>query len=119
VAFTFRTEGTPSIFAFAGGVVAIVEPVVTEEKLRECLGEQHEQSCLDYKRVIDFKTTKDTLEFAKDVAAFQAEPMGGYIVVGADGGGNLVDDLATVDLLQFDESALGLRSTSIFRVLLS
>jgi hypothetical protein len=92
----------------------VVEPILTEEKLRECLAERHEQSCMDYKKKLDFQTTKDVLEFAKDVAALQSELNGGYIVVGADGQGNPVPDLARVDLDQFDESRLRSRIEKYF-----
>jgi hypothetical protein len=95
-------------------VAIIVEPVLTVEKLRECLNEQHEQAALDYKRSMDLKTTKDVLELAKDVGAFQAEPNGGYIVVGADGHGAPVDDMSDVDKLQFDEARLRSRLEGFF-----
>ncbi len=87
-------------------VAVVVEPIVSDEKLRECLAEQHEQSCLDYKKRLDFQTTLETLKFALDVAALSSEPHGGYVVVGADGQGNPVGDLEGIDLSQFDESRL-------------
>jgi hypothetical protein len=95
-------------------VAIIVEPVLTLEKLRECLNEQHEQPALDYKRSMDLKTTKDVLELAKDVGAFQSEPNGGYIVVGADGQGTPVDDMIGIDTLQFDEARLRSRLEGYF-----
>jgi len=92
----------------------IVEPVLTPEKLRECLKEQHEQPSLDYKRAMDLKTTKDVLELAKDVGAFQSEPRGGFIAIGADDQGQLVDDMAGIDTAQFDESRLRPRLEGYF-----
>jgi hypothetical protein len=83
-----------------------VEPVLTEEKLRSLLAEGHEESVLDYKRGLDLRERRDIVELAKDVAAMQSEPDGGYIVVGADDQGSVVANL-TVDLASlFDESRL-------------
>jgi hypothetical protein len=62
-----------------GIVAVIVEPVLTEEKLRLLLDDQHEQSCLDYKRMLDLSETRHVVELAKDVAAMQSEESGGYI----------------------------------------
>lgn len=92
----------------------IVEPVLTLEKVRECLEEHHEQPSLDYKRAMDLKNTKDVLELAKDVGAFQSEPRGGFIAIGADDHGRLVDDMAPVDTGQFDESRLRSRLEGYF-----
>lgn len=85
-----------------------VEPVVTLEKLRTLLAEQHEQPALDYKRTVNLGKghAADTVELTKDVAAMQSEPNGGYIVVGADDQGSPVPDL-TADLAKhFDEATL-------------
>ncbi|WP_458691254.1 AlbA family DNA-binding domain-containing protein [Nocardia tengchongensis] len=85
-----------------------VEPVVTLEKLRTLLAEQHEQPALDYKRTLNLGrgNAADTVELTKDVAAMQAEPNGGYIIIGADDQGQPVPDL-TADLAKrFDEATL-------------
>jgi hypothetical protein len=65
-------------------MAVVVEPILTEEKLRSLLAEAHEQPCLDYKRSLDLTVRRDVVELAKDVAAMQSEAAGGYIVVGAD-----------------------------------
>lgn len=84
----------------------VVEPVLTEEKLRLLLREGHEQPELDYKTQLNLAETRDVVELAKDVAAMMAEDNGGYIVVGADDAGkpvpNLTDDLAKL----FDEATV-------------
>jgi hypothetical protein len=87
-------------------MAVVVEPILTEEKLRSLLAEAHEQSCLDYKRSLDLTVRRDVVELAKDVAAMQSEAAGGYIVVGADDHGTPVPDLK-LDLAKlFDEATL-------------
>jgi hypothetical protein len=87
-------------------MTVIVEPVLTEEKLRLLLDEQHEQSCLDYKRMLDLSETRHVVELAKDVAAMQSEESGGYIVVAADDRGTVVPDLTPTAARLFDEASL-------------
>jgi hypothetical protein len=87
-------------------MAVVVEPVLTKEKLRALLTEQHEQPGLDYKRSLDLSIRRDVVEFAKDVAAMQSEPTGGYLVVGADDHGLLVPDLTPQLAKHFDESTL-------------
>lgn len=87
-------------------MTVIVEPVLTEEKLRLLLDEKHEQSCLDYKRTLDLNERRDVVELAKDVAAMQSEESGGYIVVGADDHGMTVPDVTAAAARLFDESTL-------------
>ena len=36
-------------------MAVVVEPLLTEEKLRSLLAEKHEQSCLDYKRSLGWR----------------------------------------------------------------
>jgi Schlafen, AlbA_2 len=87
-------------------MAVVVEPILTEEKLRSLLAEAHEQPCLDYKCSLDLTVRRDIVELAKDVAAMQSEPTGGYIVVGADDHGTPVPDLK-LDLAKlFDEATL-------------
>jgi hypothetical protein len=87
-------------------MAVVVEPVLTEEKLRSLLAEQHEQSCLDYKRSLDLSMRRDIVELAKDVAAMQSEPSGGYLVIGADDHGVPVADLTPQLTKHFDEATL-------------
>lgn len=89
-------------------MAVIVEPIVTQEKLLAVLAEQSEQSALDYKRVLDLGkgSARDTVELAKDVAAMQAEPEGGYIVIGADDHGVPVSDLTAELAKHFDDATL-------------
>jgi hypothetical protein len=91
-------------------MAVVVEPILTEEKLRSLLVEEHEQSCLDYKRSLNLAGNalgrRDTVELAKDVAAMQSEPGGGYLVVGADDHGVPVSDLTPELAKHFDEATL-------------
>jgi hypothetical protein len=87
-------------------MAVIVEPVLTEEKLRSLLAEGHEQPCLDYKRCLDLSVRREIVELAKDVAAMQSESAGGYIVVGADDHGTPVPALKPPLAKLFDEATL-------------
>jgi hypothetical protein len=88
-------------------MAVIVEPVLTEEKLLALLAERNEQSCLDYKETVDLTERRDTVEIAKDVAAMQSEPSGGYLVIGADSSGTVVPGSMTSQLADlFDEARL-------------
>lgn len=87
-------------------MAAIVEPVVTREKACALLAEQCEQPCLDYKRCLDLATTRDLVELAKDVAAMQSEPAGGYILVGADDRGSVHGALTKAHTRHFDDATL-------------
>jgi len=71
-----------------GGGLFACDGRVDEEKLRELLNVQVEQTNLDYKLRIDFsRGTKSRVEFVKDCAAMMTLPDGGYLVVGVDGQG--------------------------------
>ncbi|WP_040793403.1 AlbA family DNA-binding domain-containing protein [Nocardia paucivorans] len=87
-------------------MAVVVEPVVTQEKLRSLLAEKCEQSALDYKSELDLSERGHLVEFAKDIAAMQAESDGGYIVVGADDHGTPVAGLTERHLKLFDETVL-------------
>src|SRR5579884_1874979 len=87
-------------------MAVIVEPVVTREKAAALLAEQSEHSCLDYKHPLDPATTRDLVELAKDVAAMQAEPDGGYLLIGADDHGNPVAGLTDSCARHFDDATL-------------
>lgn len=76
------------------------------EKLRELLAVQGETEALDYKSFLDLKVKIDEVEFAKDAAAMQSLPDGGYIIVGADGSGNPTDKIGNINPRDFDESRL-------------
>lgn len=82
----------------------VVEPVVDEDKLRQLLDEGAESAQLDYKSTLDLHKTRDKVELAKDAGAMMAQ--GGYIVVGADSGGEPTGALSEADLPLFDESRL-------------
>ena len=79
----------------------VIEPVVSESKLRDLLDEGHESPGLDYKQSLDPNDTRAWVELAKDVGAMQAE--GGFIVIGADDHGTPVG-VSQGDLAKFDES---------------
>ncbi|MEK6279367.1 MAG: hypothetical protein AABN95_03360 [Acidobacteriota bacterium] len=80
----------------------VIEPIVSEEKLRQLLDEQHESELLDYKARICLDETRDVLELAKDVGAMQID--GGFIVVGADNQGILTGELREGDVALLDEA---------------
>ncbi|WP_345616488.1 AlbA family DNA-binding domain-containing protein [Streptomyces sanyensis] len=87
-------------------MAVVVEPVVTEEKLRELLAEASEQRALDYKEALDLSERRDLVDIAKDVAAMQAEPSGGYLVIGADDHGTPTGRLSEDQTRGFDEATL-------------
>ncbi|MGB8231781.1 MAG: ATP-binding protein [Pseudonocardiaceae bacterium] len=87
-------------------MAVVVEPTLTEQKLRSLLAEGHEQTCLDYKSKLDLSERSDIIELAKDVAAMQGEPSGGYIVVGADDQGKPTPNLTPVLAKLFDEATV-------------
>jgi hypothetical protein len=84
--------------------VRTVEPVVSEEKLRVLLAEQHESATLDYKREADLHDKRTAVELAKDIAAMQVE--GGFIVVGADDRGHPTGLVTQAHGRLFDEARL-------------
>lgn len=89
-------------------MAVVVEPIVTEEKLLALLGEQCEQFGLDYKETLNLGKghPADLIELAKDVAAMQSNPYGGYIVIGADNNGKVVAGLTAELARHFDEATL-------------
>lgn len=87
-------------------MAVVVEPVLTQEKLLALLAEGHEQPSLDYKKMLDLNERRDLIELTKDLAAMQAEIDGGYIVVGADDHGVVVQDLSDALSRLFDEATL-------------
>jgi len=84
--------------------VPVIEPVVTEEKLRQLLDEQHESEALDYKGELSLDDTRGLVEFAKDVGAMQID--GGFIVIGADNAGNPTGLVTPKDAKLFDEATV-------------
>ena len=84
--------------------MVIVEPLVSEEKLRQLLDEQAESAALDYKAICDLREKADTVELAKDVGAMQVA--GGYIVIGADNNGRPTNGVAAERVALFDEATL-------------
>jgi hypothetical protein len=85
----------------------VVEPTASEEKLHELLREANESSALDYKATLDLSHSDEVVELVKDLAAMRAEPLGGYVVVGADDQGKPTDGLADARKAKFfDEATL-------------
>ncbi|HZE69308.1 MAG TPA: hypothetical protein VE135_07305 [Pyrinomonadaceae bacterium] len=82
----------------------VIEPVITEEKLRQLLDEQHESGSLDYKAQLSLDDTRSLVEFAKDVGAMQVD--GGFIVIGADNGGNPTGRVTARHAKLFDEATV-------------
>ncbi|MGW4718195.1 RNA-binding domain-containing protein [Nocardia sp. NPDC004260] len=82
----------------------VVEPVVSEEKVKALLALGTELMNLDYKSEVDLNDHPSLVEFAKDVAAMRA--CGGYIVIGADDQGQLTGDMTEPLAKQFDEANL-------------
>lgn len=87
-------------------MTVVVEPVLTEEKLRSLLAEAHEQPTLDYKEQLDLSERRDVVELVKDIAAMQSNEAGGYIVIGADDRGNVVNKVTADQAKLFDEATL-------------
>lgn len=95
--------------ANGGSMTIIVEPTVSKEKLLELLAERAEQPSLDYKKTLNLGKggTHDAVELAKDVAAMQAQPTGGYVVIGVDDHGTPVGALTPELVRHFDEATVG------------
>ncbi|MEV6929404.1 ATP-binding protein [Dactylosporangium sp. NPDC051485] len=87
-------------------MAVVVEPVLTEEKLRSLLHTGGEQAELDFKRSSDLSLTYDVVALVKDVAAMLSNELGGYIIIGAADDGTPVPDLTARHLELFDESRL-------------
>ncbi|MEV8442674.1 ATP-binding protein [Actinosynnema sp. NPDC051121] len=87
-------------------MAVVVEPTVSREKLHQLLAEGHEQPSLDYKCTADLNDRQAVVEFAKDVAAMQSQPDGGYLVIGADDHGNVVPDVTPEHAKLFDEATV-------------
>ena len=84
----------------------VVEPVLTEEKLKHLLSEAHEQTELDFKSQLDLSNRGEVIELTKDIAAMQSNPRGGYIVVGCDDHGQVLTVFTDQAAKLFDEAAL-------------
>jgi hypothetical protein len=69
---------------------------VDAEALARLLGLQGERDWLDYKSQCDLSSTRDVVEFTKDVGAMMIT--GGYVVVGADDHGQPSGDVDHVEL---------------------
>ena len=85
-------------------VAVVVEPVLSEEKLRSLLDEGGEQSCLDFKTTSDLSATYDVVALVKDIAAMLSNELGGYIIIGAHDNGAPAPGLTARHLELFDES---------------
>lgn len=84
--------------------MVVPEARVTVERLAELLAVGTETPHLDYKEVLDLSATKDRVELAKDIGAFEVD--GGYILVGADSHGNPTGRLEPDMAREFDEARL-------------
>jgi len=84
--------------------MVVVEPLVSEEKLRQLLDEQAESAALDYKSDCDLRDKGALVELAKDVAAMEMH--GGFIVIGADDRGQPAGTLKPDTAGLFDEAKL-------------
>lgn len=83
-----------------------VDGTVSEDKLLELLAVQAEHAELDYKSYLDPTKQDDKVEFAKDVAAMQSLPQGGYLVIGADQRGQPTTEHGVIREADFDETKL-------------
>jgi len=92
-------------------VAVVVEPVLSEEKLRALLAERCEQPCLDFKTISDLSVTYDVVALVKDIAAMLSNELGGYIVIGAHDNGTPAPGLTARHLELFDESRLRAKIT--------
>jgi hypothetical protein len=84
--------------------MVVVEPVVSEEKLRQLLDEQAESVSLDFKSDCNLREKGALVELAKDIAAMEMH--GGYVVIGADDRGQPVGNLEPDTAALFDEATL-------------
>lgn len=66
----------------------VVEPEITDEKIRELLARGTESAKLDYKSNLDVTDTRQKVQLAKHVMAM-ANTAGGYLLVGAKDDGSL------------------------------
>src|SRR5688572_1657008 len=82
----------------------VVEPALTELKVRELVAFKRESAKLDYKVSLDVSDTKHKVELVKDLMAM-ANTAGGYIVVGVDNAGNVAGCDATL-ADRMDESVI-------------
>src|SRR6266545_3812034 len=87
-------------------MAAIVEAVLSREKLISLLDEGHEQPTLDYKETLDLSETRDLVSVTKDVMAMLSNKEGGYILVGVDNNGTPVATLTQKHVAALDESRL-------------
>jgi len=58
-------------------VATVVEPVLSEEKLRAVLAEGCEQRCLDFKTISDLSLRYDVAALVKDIAGMFSNELGG------------------------------------------
>jgi hypothetical protein len=78
--------------------------VVTSERLAALLALATEYDDLDYKRMVALSTTREEVEFAKDVGAMNVK--GGYIVIGVDDHGSPTGEMDGADTAVFDAANL-------------
>jgi hypothetical protein len=78
--------------------------VVTSERLAALLALATEYDDLDYKRMVGLSTTREEVEFAKDVGGMSVK--GGYIVIGVDGHGSPTGDMDGMETSVFDAANL-------------
>jgi hypothetical protein len=81
--------------------------------LRALLGRGIEFEGLDYKRAWDPDKRGEVLELAKDVAAMESLPDGGYIVIGADDDGKPGGMFAPSKRADFDEQRIRSKLVSV------
>ena len=84
--------------------VPVVEPILTEEKLKQLLGEQHESESLEFKRTCDLTDRHQLLDRSVDIAAMQGR--GGFLVLGSDERGVLTGEMTEQQTRMFDEASL-------------
>lgn len=80
-----------------------LDGTVTRDKLLELLQVQAELSVLDYKQECNLSSTRELVELTKDIGAMSI--LGGYLVVGADDGGQVVG-LSAGQAQLFDQATL-------------
>lgn len=81
-----------------------METEANRERLRALLDEQAESPTLDYKEACDLNEKRDLVKIAKHVGAMQ--PLGGHIVIGADGAGRASRKFSEAQAKLFDEATL-------------
>jgi hypothetical protein len=96
--------GLPTAPPLTLSAVPEIEPRVDEAKVRLLLAEGHESAQLDYKASCNPRERRELVAITKDIWAMNV--LGGYIVIGADDGGQPTGQVTAQDAQAFDQANL-------------